>query len=112
MAKEFAKKFYKSKEWKDCRKSYIAERRAIDGGLCENCHEKVGYIVHHKIILTPKNIVNPEIALNHKFLSYECKDCHDKHEGHGINQSDEVICAFDEEGNPISILPPFEKNRL
>ena len=36
MAKEFAKKFYKSKEWKKCREGYKAERIKADGGMCEH----------------------------------------------------------------------------
>lgn len=82
MAKEFAKKFYKSKAWKNCRESYIAERVAVDGGMCEKCKERLGYIVHHTIILTPSNINDPDISLNHKYLRYECKKCHDEEEGH------------------------------
>ena len=56
MAKEFARAFYNSKRWKDCRRAYIAKRISIDGGMCETCHEVPGYIVHHKIELTPDNI--------------------------------------------------------
>ncbi len=62
VAKEFAKAFYNSKKWKQCRAAYIAHRQAIDGGLCESCHEAPGYIVHHKIELTPDNINDPDIA--------------------------------------------------
>lgn len=35
MAKEFARAFYNSKRWKDCRRAYIAKRISIDGGMCE-----------------------------------------------------------------------------
>ncbi|MCM1155543.1 MAG: phage holin family protein [Roseburia sp.] len=65
MAKGFAKAFYNSKAWKDCRDSYIAERIRLDGGFCEECHLNLGYIVHHEVILTPDNISNPDISLNH-----------------------------------------------
>lgn len=75
--KEFAKKFYQSKQWQKCRKAYIAQREAIDGGLCERCYNRYGYIVHHKIWLTPHNIINPDIALNYKYLEYLCHQCHD-----------------------------------
>ena len=37
MAKEFARAFYNSKRWKDCRRAYIAKRISIDGGMCETC---------------------------------------------------------------------------
>lgn len=111
MAKEWARKKYKTKKWLDCRKSYIAERRRIDGGLCECCGKVPGYIVHHKILLTPDNIDDPEIFLNHDLLSYECKDCHDKHEGHGIgNKGNSLLVEFDESGQPVPKSPP-EKNQ-
>ena len=76
MAKEFAKAFYKSKAWIKCRASYIASVQ----GLCERCLEKGyivnGYIVHHKILLTPSNIDNPDITLNWDKLEYLCHTCH------------------------------------
>mgnify|MGYP000647991802 CR=1 FL=1 len=78
MAKEFAKKFYNSKQWKKCRGAYITHRKAIDGGMCETCHEVPGYIVHHKIELTPDNINNPDISLSFDNLKYDCHICHNK----------------------------------
>ena len=48
MAKEFARAFYNSKRWKDCRRAYIAKRISIDGGMCETCHEVPGYIGQHQ----------------------------------------------------------------
>lgn len=110
MAKPWAKTFYKSKAWLKCRFSYIAKRVKIDGGLCEVCHEKPGYIVHHKVTLTPENINNPDISLNHDLLSYECKDCHDEHEGHGIgNKGADLLVTFDKDGQPVPITPPLKK---
>lgn len=73
MAKEFAKGFYKSKAWKQCREAYVKSVY----GLCERCG-KPGYIVHHKILLTPSNINNPNITLNWDNLEYLCLDCHNK----------------------------------
>ena len=106
MAKVWAKSFYKSKAWQRCRESYIAERIMIDGGLCEVCHNNLGYIVHHRTHLTPDNINNPEIALKHDNLSYECKECHDKHEGHGIgNKGMRLLVIFNADGQPVP-LPP------
>jgi 5-methylcytosine-specific restriction endonuclease McrA len=88
MAKEWAQKFYSSKEWKECRAAYID---SVDG-LCERCLEKgkvnPGYIVHHKTYLTPENINDPEITLNFEELEYLCKQCHD--EEHGVGVSGEV----------------------
>lgn len=78
MAQEFAKKFYNSKAWKECRASFIAKRITVDGGLCMTCHKELGYIVHHKTWLTPDNITNPMIALNHDHLKYDCLICHNR----------------------------------
>ena len=102
MAKDFSKAFYKSGVWRQCRKSYIKTRKAIDGGMCEECHERLGYIVHHKVALTPGNINDPSITLNHSLLEYVCKECHDNiDEGHGLNKSKPLLCGFDEHGQPI-----------
>ncbi|MBM7624770.1 HNH endonuclease [Sporohalobacter salinus] len=78
MAKKWAKAFYNSKEWRECREAYI---KSVNG-LCERCLEKgiikPGYIVHHTVELTPENINNPEITLNWDLLEYCCKKCHDE----------------------------------
>lgn len=109
MAKSWAKAFYKSKTWQLCRYSYIAKRIKIDGGLCEVCHENPGHIVHHKVTLTTENINDPDISLNHELLSYECKDCHDKHEGHGIsNKGVGLLVDFDKAGQPFPATPPIK----
>lgn len=105
MAKEFAKVFYNSKEWKRCRAAYIAHRVSIDGGMCETCHEVPGYIVHHKEELTPENINNPDVALSFDNLKYDCHVCHNKE-----NKKEEVEglvkVDFDEDGNVICQSPP------
>lgn len=111
MAQEWAKGFYKSIKWLRCRNAYIQNRIMMDGGLCEECHSKPGYIVHHKIILTSSNISKPEISLNHSNLEYVCKDCHDRFDGHGIQHGVSPLCRFDADGQPISLrdidrLPP------
>lgn len=107
MAKEFAKGFYNSKTWRRCREAYIKHREAIDGGMCETCHEVPGYIVHHKEELTPRNINNPDIALNFANLKYDCHICHNKE-----NKQEEinglVRVEFDEEGNAICQAPPLK----
>lgn len=103
MAKEWAKAFYNSKRWTKCRDTYISNRIDVDGGLCEECHEKPGYIVHHRTTLTKTNISDPDISLNENNLEYVCKDCHDLFEGHGLNKGIKPLCRFDEDGQPISI---------
>ncbi|MFS0864115.1 HNH endonuclease [Fredinandcohnia sp. 179-A 10B2 NHS] len=73
MAKEFAKKFYKSKAWRKCRESYIPSVH----GICEHCGD-AGYILDHIIELNPDNINDPNITLNHENLQYLCLECHNK----------------------------------
>lgn len=112
MAKDFAKAFYKSAAWQKCRAAYIAERVLEDGGLCETCHEKPGYIVHHKTPLTSENIRNPAIALNHGNLKYDCKACHDEEEAHAFIKRAKLSCAFDENGQPVPLpTPPIRRSR-
>jgi len=76
MAREFARAFYSSKQWQDCRDSYAAQRRH----LCENCLARgiytPGVIVHHIEELTPANIQRPEVTLNPANLRLVCRDCH------------------------------------
>ena len=72
----FADRFYTSRAWVKCARGY---RNSV-GGLCERCKAK-GLIVpaeevHHKIHLTPRNINQPEVALNWRNLIALCKDCH------------------------------------
>lgn len=102
--KEFARKFYNSKKWKCCRSAYISDRIQEDGGLCEVCHERTGYIVHHKINLDSSNINNPDIALDHENLMYVCKECHDEFEGHFMDRKpifkSRLSVTFDEDGQP------------
>ena len=98
MAREFSKKFYKSKAWKQCRESYISKVH----GLCERCQAKnilkPGYIVHHKTYITPQNINNPMITLNHDSLEYVCLPCHNTiHSGSNSSVRDDVF--FDENGD-------------
>lgn len=106
IAKPWAKKFYNSKAWKECRRSYI---QSVNG-LCETCLEKddivPGYILHHTEHLTPNNINDPEVTLNRNKLKYECKECHDKHEGHGVGKKVNTLrngLEFDSEGNLIKV---------
>jgi 5-methylcytosine-specific restriction endonuclease McrA len=72
------KQFYKTKAWRLARQGYIDYRLAIDGGLCEVCHDEPGKIVHHKIWLDDENCNDPEISLNFNNFMYECQTCHNK----------------------------------
>lgn len=102
MAKEYAKKFYKSKEWIKCRTSYIKSVH----GLCERC-EAPGYIVHHKVHLNKSNISNPDITLNHNNLEYLCLDCHNEH--HKFNREKIKVTRegfkFNDKGELVPVSP-------
>ena len=95
MAREFAKEFYSSKAWQDCRNEYA--KRAQH--LCEECLRKgiytPGVIVHHVEELTPGNIYKPEVALNFDNLELLCRRCHS--EEHGAHKDRRY--TFDECGN-------------
>lgn len=99
MARDFAAPFYNSKLWRKCRRAFIREREAIDGGTCQMCKKHLGYIVHHTVWLILDNIGDPDITLNHDLLMYVCLDCHNKIEQEG----DEQDYYFDDEGQLISM---------
>lgn len=73
-----ANKFYDSKAWKLCRKYYIDKRINIDGGMCEHCKERLGYIVDHKEELNDSNLDDVTVSLNHNNLQYLCIECHNR----------------------------------
>lgn len=101
MAREFAKKFYKSKAWLECREAVFKR----DFGLCVECGA-AGEEVHHKEWLRPENINNPKITLNHSNLVTLCKDCHHRvHKRNQFTKHEEVEegLAFDAEGNLIEV---------
>lgn len=72
------RQFYKSTAWKQARAAYISYRQAIDGGLCEVCHEEPGLIVHHVIWLNDINCNDPEISLSFGNFKLECPPCHNR----------------------------------
>lgn len=81
MAREFAKQFYGSTAWQQCRDTY----RQKAAGLCEDCRKRgiinAGDEVHHVIWLTPQNINDPNITLNFDNLVLLCHECHMKRHG-------------------------------
>ena len=98
IAKDYASDFYHSTAWKKCRKSFISERIAIDGGLCQKCKQKPGYIVHHRIHITPGNINDYEVTLNHDNLVWLCHVCHN-----AVHDQGENNVGFDMDGNVIPL---------
>ena len=68
--------FYASWSWRKCRQSFLSAK----GNLCEACRKK-GLIVpatqvHHKQPITPENLKDPAITLNHANLMALCDECH------------------------------------
>ncbi len=96
MARDFAIKFYNSKEWKKCRESYI--NNTVDK-LCERCGEP-GEEVHHIIYLTPENINDPYVTLSWDNLELLCSSCHSKEHNKKYDVVREVV-MFDEKGDLI-----------
>lgn len=74
--KQFAKAFYLSPAWRNCRDAYVSSRR----GLCERCLERgivrPGVIVHHRVHVSPENVGDPDVVLNWDNLQLVCRDCH------------------------------------
>lgn len=107
MAKEYAKRFYRSKEWQSVRE-YVLMRESY---LCKDCM-KPAEEVHHIEHITPSNIDDVTITLNPENLVALCYECHkkrhvmDRADGHRKNWigrvEDMASYEIDAEGN---ILP-------
>lgn len=76
MSRSINEGFYKTKQWLNCRASYLKSVQ----GLCERCLAKGIYTaakhVHHKIHLTEDNVTDPAIAYGFDNLEALCQDCH------------------------------------
>lgn len=106
MARAFARKFYNSKAWKQCRDTY---KQSVNG-LCERCLKHGKYVlgdeVHHKIHISPSNINDPSVTLSWDNLELLCISCHQTHH-HRKPIEDDGIC-FDEKGMIVYVPPPFQ----
>lgn len=102
--KEFAKTFYASKAWHDCRRAFLMSKN----NLCERCstpdNPVIADIVHHKVYLNRHNINDPNVTLCWDNLEALCQDCHNK-EHH--RKGGEKRYSFDEDGNVV--LPPISE---
>lgn len=103
MARDFARSFYHSKQWKTTRDAYVKSAH----GLCERCWKrgiaKRGEIVHHKRHLTPSNISDASVTLNFDNLELLCRECHaiEHPEIYGKDEPVTVRAQFDEDGNVV-----------
>lgn len=96
MAKEFAKSFYKSRAWRQCRDAFFVSKH----GQCERCGG-AGHIVHHVKEISPENINDPNVTLNWDNLQLVCQPCHNQiHFGLPIAGDG---LGFDCEGNLIRL---------
>ena len=68
--------FYSSDRWRKCRKVFLQNK----GGLCELCLKrgliKLATQVHHRQHITPDNLDDPRITLDHSNLMALCDECH------------------------------------
>ena len=111
MSRDFSKKFYASKEWKQVRE-YILKR---DCYMCRKCGASYPLEVHHIIHLTPENIYDPRITLDEKNLITLCRadhfkeHCDDKANGHKRNRIDSPLeeYTFDDSGMPVRVVSPL-----
>ena len=103
VARDFAKKFYNSKQWIKCREAY---KQSVNG-LCERCLKAGKYVpgdeVHHKIPLTPENINNPYITLSFENLELLCSSCHSIEHNRKYKEIVREGLKFDENGDLIEI---------
>ena len=72
--------------------------------MCERCRERPGYIVHHKIAITPANINDPDVSLSFRNFEYVCQECHNK--AHGKDKPEPRV-MFTEDGDVCSYTPPL-----
>lgn len=112
MAKEYAKRFYDSKEWAQVR-AYVLGR---DRYICQVCG-RPAQEVHHKKHINEANIWDTSITLNPDNLVSLCRDCHcnqhHKDRGNGnrkhgnANDKKEVRegFTFDEQGQLVRVRP-------
>jgi len=108
VAKDFARHLYASKAWRECRTSYIASVY----NLCETCKKKgvvkPGKILHHLVYLSPENIDDPNVSLNHDLLRYDCQECHTReHLGDHLEAVREGL-MFDSNGDLV--YSPLKNN--
>lgn len=94
MARNFARRFYRSKLWRQARE--MALRR--DLFTCRDCGGRANE-VHHVRELNPENINDPAIALGLDNLMSLCTACHSARTAGACDVPDGF--AFDAEGQVV-----------
>lgn len=108
--KDYARKLYSSKAWKDTRRAYAKSR----GGLCERCLAKgliiPGQIVHHRKHISAANVDNPAVTLCWDNLELVCRDCHAELHSRdvtGAKKFSKKRYVIDAEGHVTAAEPPL-----
>ncbi len=99
MARDFSKRFYDSKAWKDLAR-LIREKKHF---VCDKCGRPGAHQVHHIIELTPDNINNPSISLNPRNLMLLCNDCHNRLHHRFEQGSSSRTYSYDSEGHVVAV---------
>lgn len=105
MARDFAKRFYRSRAWEEARELCMR----LNHGFCARCLAKGRYvtaeIVHHKVHLSAENISNPVVSLAQENLEPLCRKCHaiEHPEIYGDVEDREERMGFDEFGNTVNL---------
>ncbi|MCM1122028.1 MAG: AAA family ATPase [Eubacterium sp.] len=101
MARDFARAFYDSQQWRKTSRAYLSSKNYI----CEDCGG-AACIVHHIRHLAPWNINDPEITLDWGNLKAVCEKCHTEEHA----KDDKAFrgqpaklngIGFDEDGNAV-----------
>lgn len=99
MARDFSKRFYDSKAWKDLAR-LIREKKHF---ICDKCGRPGAHQVHHIIELTPDNINNPSISLNPRNLMLLCNDCHNRLHHRFEQGASSRTYSYDSEGHVVAV---------
>lgn len=94
--KEYAKTFYKSREWEKTKNLYMSSIHYV----CERCGS-AATICHHKKYITPHNITDRNITLGFDNLEGLCQDCHNKE--HTSKNTGLCRAIFDSDGNMVGV---------
>lgn len=94
--KDYARSFYKGKQWRETERAYMAYRH----GICERCG-KPARVVHHRVWLTPENIGDPYISLDWSNLEALCMECHNRE--HTAKGAVREGLAFNSDGELVEV---------
>lgn len=100
MAKDYARPFYDSPQWRKTREAFLESKNFI----CEDCGG-AACIVHHITAIKPWNVNDPDITLNWDNFKAVCEKCHAEEHAKDMKSRGAAArlngIAFDEAGNVI-----------